>query len=66
MNAFELVEAINQGETASEMPVLDPSLMGVGALPVGVTDEVAPGFLFASLDLLSDDSDGSDDGESGE
>ncbi len=66
MNAFELVEALNQGETASEMPVLDPSLMGVGALPVGVTDEVAPGFLFASLDLLSDGSAGSDDKESGE
>ena len=52
------------GGVLAEMPMLDPTVAAVGALPVEVTDELIPGFLFTESEaggtdpLLRADGDG--------
>jgi serine/threonine protein phosphatase PrpC/CRP-like cAMP-binding protein len=38
------------GGVVAEMPNIDPAVAAVSALPVGVTDELIPGFLFADAE----------------
>jgi PPM family protein phosphatase len=43
------------GGVVAEMPALDPSMAAVAALPVAVTDELIPGFLFAETETSGTD-----------
>ena len=43
------------GGVVAEMPALDPSMAAVAALPVSVTDELIPGFLFAESEASGTD-----------
>jgi serine/threonine protein phosphatase PrpC len=43
------------GGVVAEMPSLDPAVAAVAGLPVGVTDELIPGFLFADSEQVQTD-----------
>jgi CRP-like cAMP-binding protein len=43
------------GGVVAEMPSIDPAVAAVAGLPVGVTDELIPGFLFADSEQVQTD-----------
>lgn len=43
------------GGVVAEMPSMDPAVAAVAGLPVGVTDELIPGFLFADSEQVQTD-----------
>lgn len=58
MSARQSIDVLRRhqiGGVVAEMPPLDPAVAGVSALPVGVTDELTPGFLFADSENSNTD-----------
>jgi serine/threonine protein phosphatase PrpC/CRP-like cAMP-binding protein len=75
MSSRETIDVLRRhqvGGVVAEMPALDPNVAAVGALPVDVTDELIPGFLFAESEaggtdpLLRVDAERGADGAAGQ